>query len=59
VQVSYQITTSDCRRAAARKPVSDSDPAPERRHVPSGPSIECREVSSPAGKARSAAAAIV
>ena len=35
------------------------DPVPECRHVPSGLSIECREVSSPAGKARSAVAAIV
>jgi hypothetical protein len=31
--IHVQITLDDCRRAAARKPVSDSDPAPERRHV--------------------------
>jgi hypothetical protein len=36
-----------------------SEAAIERRHVPSGLSVSCREVSSPAGKARSAAAAIV
>ena len=35
------------------------DPAPECRHVPSGLSVVCREVLFPAGKARSAAAAIV
>ncbi len=35
------------------------DPAPECRHVPSGLSIKCRVVLIPAGKARSAAAAIV
>jgi hypothetical protein len=36
-----------------------SEAAIERRHVLSGPHVECRVVSIPAGKARSAAAAIV
>jgi hypothetical protein len=36
-----------------------SEAAIERRYVPSGLSIDCRVVSFPAGKARSAAAAIV
>jgi hypothetical protein len=36
LQNAFQITSRDCRRAGARKPVSASDPAPERRYVPKG-----------------------
>jgi hypothetical protein len=49
-----RLPTCLCEEAGEQR-----DPAPECRHVPSGLSIECRVVSSPAGKARSAAAAIV
>jgi hypothetical protein len=49
-----RLPTCLCEEACERREL-----APERRHVPSGLSVESREVFFTAGKARSAAAAIV